>query len=97
MRRQKCKCVFMKRCLQGRIKILLHCGSAFIVYFKFSDTVIFFRVVGNGLGITEGGDFSHKSSIKDRMLNLAQTPNRSRSAPLLAIPCWWQVLFFDEF
>jgi hypothetical protein len=50
-----------------------------------------------GLGITEGGDFSHKSSIKDRMLNLAQTPNRSRSAPLLAIPCWWQVLFFDEF
>jgi len=54
-------------------------------------------MTANGLGITEGGDFSHKSSIKDRMLNLAQTPNRSRSAPLLAIPCWWQVLFFDEF
>ena len=44
-------------------------------------------LAGNGLGIAEGGDFHHKSSIEERILNLAQMPNRSRSAPLLAIPC----------
>jgi len=69
----------------------------FFIFYVLVDGFCSNWLAGNGLGITEGGDFSHKSSIKDRMLNLAQTPNRSRSAPLLAIPCWWQVLFFDEF
>jgi len=46
-----------------------------------------FTIGYNVLGIAEGGDFYHKSLIEERKLNLAQIPNRSRSAPLLAIPC----------
>lgn len=46
-----------------------------------------FTLAYNVLGIAEGGDFYHKSLIEERKLNLAQIPNRSRSAPLLAIPC----------
>jgi len=45
------------------------------------------RVAYNGLGIAEGGDFLHQSSIEAQMFVLAQMPNRSSSAPLLAIPC----------
>jgi len=44
------------------------------------------------LGIAEGGIFLHKSSSEERMLNLAQMPNRSRSVPLLAIPCCVQYI-----
>src|SRR5690606_13894212 len=46
------------------------------------------KMAYNVSGLAEGGDFKHKSSIEERKLNLAQMPNRSRSAPLLAIPCW---------
>ena len=50
--------------------------------------LVSFTMPANGSGIAEGGDFQHKSSLEILMLNLAQMPNRSRLAPLLAIPCY---------
>jgi len=50
-------------------------------------------VFANGLGIAEGGEFQHYSSLEILLLNLAQMLHRSTSAPLMAIPCWWQFLF----
>ena len=57
-------------------------------YYSLSCCVVcLFSIGGNGLGIAEGGDFYHKSSIEERMFNFVQMLHRSTSTPLLAIPC----------
>ena len=57
-------------------------------WFTFSVFVVSFSTLaGNVSGIAEGGDSWHKSSIEEQMFNHAQLFLRSRSAPLLAIPC----------
>jgi len=81
-----------------RLYVCVHLSKWF-TFFLFMSVVSLllcrFTLAGNGLGIAEGGEFYHKSSIEERMLNLAQMPNRSRSAPLLAIPCYG-LLFFCQ-
>ena len=57
------------------------------IFIQYSFTKFLGKMSANGLGIAEGGDFQHKSSIEERMLKLVQMSSRSRSAPLLAIPC----------
>jgi hypothetical protein len=66
------------------LTVLLNLFLSFFCFYLLSVCTL----AANVFGIADGGDFQHKSSIEERKLNLAQMPNRSRSAPLLAIPCW---------
>jgi hypothetical protein len=45
--------------------------------------VSFFRLAYNGLGLFEGGDFHHKCSCEEQMLNFVQMFPRSTEPPLL--------------
>ena len=85
------KSVILSRMIKARLSSVVCPVAPYVSYFSFTTFqwfVVFFSMLPNVLGIAEGGDFQHKSSIEERKLNLAQMSNRSRSDPLLAIPCY---------